>query len=71
MGGRRDWGCWDWGCWDCIEVQYSENCWKLFKMVWLIRRENAYIFNVYYRKINQKDKLLYVDMEKACLSVYL
>ena len=39
--------------------------------MWLIRRENACIFNIYYQKINQKDKLLYIDMEKACLSVYL
>ena len=23
---------------NCIEVQHSENCWKLFKIVWLIRR---------------------------------
>ena len=53
-----------------IEVQHSEK-WKLLKIVWLIRRENAYIFNIYYQTINQKDKLLYIDMEKACLSVYL
>ena len=34
------------------------------KIVWLIRRGNAYIFIIYHRTINQKDKLLYIDMEK-------
>ena len=62
MGGGGEGG-------NYIEVQNSEN-WKLFKIVLLIRRENTYIFNICYRTINQKDKLLYIDLEKACLSVY-
>ena len=46
-----------------IEVQHFEK-WKLLEIMWPIRRGNAYIFIVYYRTINQKDKLLYIDMEK-------
>ena len=46
-----------------IEVQLFEK-WKPLEIVWPIRRGNAYIFIVYYRTINQKDKLLYIDMEK-------
>ena len=41
------------------------------KLCDLLEEKIACIFNIYYLKINQKDKLLYIDMEKACLSVYL
>ena len=47
-----------------IEVQHFED-WKLLKIVWPIRRPNAFIFIVYYQTINQKDKLLYIDMGKS------
>ena len=47
-----------------IEVQHFEK-WKLLEIVWPIRRGNAYIFIVYYRTINQKDKLLYIELEKS------
>ena len=40
---------------NCIKVQHFEN-WKLFKIVWLIRRGNVYDFYIYYRTINQRDK---------------
>ena len=41
------------------------------KIVWLIRRGNAYIFIIYHRTINQKDKLLYIDMEKKAFFKFI
>ena len=43
------------------EVQHSEDG-KFAKIVWPTRRRNAYPFIIYYRTLNQKDKLLYIDM---------
>ena len=36
----------------------------MIKTEWIVRKGNGYIFSIYYRTINQKDKLLYIDMEK-------
>lgn len=43
------------------EVPHSEDG-KFVKIVWPARSGNAYSFIICYRKINQKDKLLYTDM---------
>ena len=47
-----------------IEVQRFEY-WELLRILWTIRRGNVYIFIIYYRTINQKDKLLYIELEKS------
>ena len=47
-----------------IEVQRFED-WKLLRIVWTIRRGNVYIFIIHYGTITQKDKLLYIELEKS------
>ena len=65
-GGLWWWWWWWWGG-DYIEEQHLQER-KLLKTVWPVRRGNAYIviiYYLYYRTIHQKDKLLYIDMEKS------
>ena len=47
-----------------IEVKHFEDR-KLLKILSPIRRGNTYICIIYHRTRNQKDRLLYIDMEKS------
>ena len=47
-----------------IEVQHFDDQ-QLHKIVLPIRRGNTYIFIIYCRTINQKDKLVHIELEKS------
>ena len=56
LGG---WGASGDGCY--IEEQHFKD-WKLVKVMWPIRRGNAFNFII---SLPKKDKLLYIEMEKS------